>query len=322
MTRTVYVYKDTDSSAPVLTGTANDFVNLLDKCLVAGYGSKSAAGWTKPYTGTSKAAFRNDTTDGTGTYYRIQDDLTSTNQRYAYVTMYESMSGIDSGTNPWRSTNAELGVQKSNTQDSTARKWTVVADNCAAHIMIQHGANGTDWEYAFIGDIFSFVPSDAYRGFVIGRYVASSMAGSSYTSYTSGNTNRLVGAAENGLGVVRAHTGTGSAIACGLHTDGHKGNSSGSASASYFGGSTFAMLAYPNAVNSGLFVAPVWVHQNTTSPYIVRGYMPGLWAPLHNRGPANNDTYSGSGSLSGKTFEAFNIYSSGQIHIETSNTWS
>jgi hypothetical protein len=229
---------------------------------------------------------------------------------------------MDTGTNPWRSTAAELGVQKSNTQDATARKWTIVADNCAAHIMIQHGANGTDWEYAFIGDMFSFVASDAYRGFVIGRYVATTINATAFSQYASGNRNRNVGTIDNGLGVVRAHTGTGSAIACALHTDGHKANVSGSGSATYFGGSTFTLLAYPNAVNSGIFVAPVWIHQDTTSPYIVRGYMPGLWCPLHNRGPGNNDTYSGSGTLAGKTFETFNIYSAGQIHLETSNTWA
>lgn len=324
MTRTVTVYRDTDSSAPVLTGTAGDLVNLLDKVLVTGYGSKPAAGWTKPYTGTNKAAFRNDTTDGSGVYYRVQDDLTSTAQRFSYMNMYETMSAIDTGTNPFPTTVPSGGVQKSNTQDSTPRPWVIVADNCAAHILIKHGANGTEWEHHFIGDIFSYKPSDAYRGCLIERISGSTLVSSlTYTNNTTPR-NLAFGVTDAGIGLVRAHTGSGSAIAAGLHTDAEKINTNlSSASGAYFGGSANNVLAYPNAINSGLFLAPIWIHQGTASPYILRGYIPGLWAPLHNRPLGNNDTFSGSsGQLSGRTFEAFNVYSGAQILIETSNTWS
>lgn len=319
MARTVRVYRSSDGSAPVLTGTAGDMVNLLDKCLVAGYGAAAAAGWTKDYTGTNKATFRNSASDGTGTYYRCQDDLATTGQKYAYIAMYETMSAVDTGTLAYPTVNSYMGVQKSNTQDATARDWVIVADNCAAHIFIKHGANGTDFEYFFMGDIFSFKSSDAYRAAIIGRY-STSFSSSAYTSCSAWQ-NKAVPNTDPGCGITRSHAGTGSGIACGLHTDAYKANTSPT-SATYFGGATYTMLAYPNAVNSGILVAPLWIHQNTTSPYIVRGYLPGIWSPLHNRPIAQQDTYSGAGSLAGKTFEAFNIYSSAQVHVETSNTWS
>ena len=37
------IYRSTDASAPVLTGEVGKLVDLLDACLVNGYGAKSAA---------------------------------------------------------------------------------------------------------------------------------------------------------------------------------------------------------------------------------------------------------------------------------------
>lgn len=47
---TVTVYKSTDSGAPILYGLAWSLLNLLDKILVDGYGSKSSLGWAKAFT--------------------------------------------------------------------------------------------------------------------------------------------------------------------------------------------------------------------------------------------------------------------------------
>jgi hypothetical protein len=67
----------------------------------------------------------------------------------------------------------------------------------------------------------------------------------------------------------------------------------------------------------------------------VRGYLKGLWAPCHFQPCGHGDTFSGSGSMSGKSFIALNVLSTqsvsgnapngtgnGQLVIETSNTWS
>lgn len=323
MARTVRVYRDTDASAPVLTGVAGSFTSLLDAVLVAGYGALTAAGWTTAFTAASLRAYRNDPTDGTGTYYRVRDDLTTTNQKWAYVTMYEVMTAVSTGTNPYPLTDNFSGVQKSNTQDATARPWVIIADNCAAHIFIKAGDNGTEWEWYFMGDMFSFKSADIYRGFVSMRGNNSSNINALTFSNNVGPVNRQLSAVSQGMAVVRIHAATGLAQQCGAHTDTAKINSAfTSAQNAYFGNAAF-QLAYPNAVNSGLLLAPIWIHQNTTAPYIVRGYLPGLWSPLHSRPLANNDTFSGaSGALAGKTFEAFHIPTSGQLFVETSNTWS
>jgi len=62
------VYRFDDGNAPVHVGTAGSLVNLLEKCLVTGYGDKLPAGWTKDYANVENtiAAFRNNPATGTG----------------------------------------------------------------------------------------------------------------------------------------------------------------------------------------------------------------------------------------------------------------
>lgn len=319
MTRVVRVYRSTDGSAPVLDNASNAMVNLLDKCLVAGYGSATAAGWTKPFTGTNKAAFRNDTTDGSGVYYRV-DDAAVNSGRNAYVQMYETMSDVDTGTNAAPTNSTHESFRKTATADATARPWVVVADNCAAWVMIQSGDNGTEWVPHFIGDIFSYKTSDAYRGFLLAAYSPSGVTVQNHTTALVQHNGGPGNGASTGRYVVRKHDGAGSAQECGLHFNVMHGISN--PSGAYYPGSTSFVLPYPDALTNGLLMTPMWVHQTTTSPYVTRGYLPGVWAPMHNRPIANNDTFSGVGALASKTFEAFNIYLSGQMMLETSNTWS
>lgn len=70
------VYKSTDASAPTLNGQKGSLITVLKACLVNGYGSKAAAGWTLATedAGNYKAIFRNDSVNGSGRYFRIQDN--------------------------------------------------------------------------------------------------------------------------------------------------------------------------------------------------------------------------------------------------------
>ena len=64
----------------------------------------------------------------------------------------------------------------------------------------------------------------------------------------------------------------------------------------------------------------------------VRGYLKGLWSPVQSTPLNHNDTYSGTGNLTGKSFLSQSIMIGsnsawqnsfiGQVHIETSSTWS
>jgi hypothetical protein len=314
------MYRSTDSSAPVLTGQVGTLISLLDAVLVNGYGSKTAAGWTKAYSGTNKAVYRNSSTNGTGHYLRVDD----TNASYgrAYVTGGETASAVDTLANPFpAATLTYAGWGKSNTTDATARPWVILADDQRFYIFVQTGENGTDWAAGFFGDIFSYVSNDAYRSLLCARYSTSGASAQTYSTeflaymYPPGSTTTST------ITMPRTHAGVYGPQSVGMHTDMFKCANKTSPGGVFWAGAQTG-ITYPNPVNSGLIMAPVWVHYGATSAVIVRGYMPGLWCPAHNRPLANNDTFSGVGAMAGKTFEAFNVYSAGQLILETSDTWS
>lgn len=108
----------------------------------------------------------------------------------------------------------------------------------------------------------------------------------------------------------------GASLAIGKHTDAAKATSL----TAMIGGSG---LPYPNPSDGGLYLSPTFVHENGA----LRGTIPGIWAPLHQRPIGHLDSVSGSGDLAGKSF--IGLFASGssltasegQIMLETSNTW-
>lgn len=320
----VRVLRSTDTSAPVLTGQAGSLITLLDACLVTGYGTQSPLGWTKAFSGTNKAAYRNDAATGTGTYLRVQDDQAGYGR--AYVTGYEAMTTVDAGTGPFPSaTQIYAGWGKSNTADATARPWVVIGDQYRFYLFVQTGENSSDWASAYFGDIFSYKAADAYRALLASRYTTSGISSmayyTDYLAFIDGPSSANYAGRAN-TSMPRDHAGIAGPKSCGFHTDNFKATAGSAAinSSSFYAGAPANGLAYPNGVNNGLILAPIWVHHS--SPNVVRGHMPGLWAPMHSRPLANNDTFSGAGALAGKTFEAFNVYNGGQLIVETSDTWS
>lgn len=174
---TTRIYRSTDSGAPVLTGENGSLLNLLDKCLVDGYGSKTAAGWSRPYTGTNKGAYRNAVAaGGSGMYLRVLDDGSATGgARNALVRAYLTMSDVDTGTGE-TPTAAQLSTgtvwRKSNTVDSTARSWILIADELTFYLWVDTGTSSNGNSTYGAGDIASDVPGDAYRYFICGRETA------------------------------------------------------------------------------------------------------------------------------------------------------
>src|SRR5262245_61500636 len=164
------IYRSTDGSAPVLTGETGKLVDLLDACLVNGYGSKTAAGWAIAFTGTSKRAYR--AASGSRLYYRIQDDGPGAGTfKEARLTGYESMSDIDTGTGPFPTSAQGVGsvamypVRKSAAADSTARAWVVIADARTCYVFVFTGDNANNQLAFGFGEFYSLVNSDAYNGF-------------------------------------------------------------------------------------------------------------------------------------------------------------
>jgi hypothetical protein len=300
---TVNVYRSTDAGAPVSNGTVGSLIGLLDACLVNGYGSKAGAGWTKEFSGTNLAAYKN-ASNMSQAYYRV-DHTAATSPK---VVGYEAMTDINTGTGQFPTSSQVSGgmtIIPSSSADSTPRWWTIVASQNIAYIILNAldntSTNNAINLYCF-GAFNSYLVNDAYNNFISAGssgYSTSQMP-SLVSSLNSVNTNNYC---------PRSYTQIGSSVAVGKHGDYVK-----SAGASSMGGGGGT---YPNPVDGSMIISPVYLHEISA----VRGIFPGLWFPCHARPLVTNDIIIGTGPLSGKTLEVFSIYSAGQCFIETSNTW-
>lgn len=310
MTTQYTEYQSTDGSAPTLSGTAGEFITVLTKCLIDGYGSKAAAGWAAEYTGTNKKVFR--APSGNRCRLRVADDGTGS-ASYARVIGYESMTNVDTGTGPFPTEAQQSGGlywHKSNGANSTQRYWYVAANDRSIFILISTAGSATQHRHAyFFGDFKSLVTAgDAYNCMIVG---ATSSTSTTATGLIQGVT--AIANTTAGNYIARTAAQTGGSVAAGRHMDTIKGT--GSLGATFGTGG----LPYPSNNLGGLSVCPMWINENSD----LRGMMPGIWVPLHDKPLADLATDTGAGDLSGKSFRAVTPSSgtnAGQFLIETSNT--
>lgn len=330
------VYKSTDTSAPVLNSNAdaNNIIALLDAVLVNGYGSKAAAGWSHPFTGSgTKQVYRSGS--GNRFYLRIVDDNTLTGgRRTTQVNGYISMTDVDTGVNQFPSAIQESASgthcnwHKSVDVSATARSWTIYADDRTVYIFIQTGDTGATAGnyplYAF-GEFYSYVPNDLYNCLLIG--VSTQAATASYTTAGTwsgdlvlGNTQ---GAVQSSHFKARLSTGTGMSSPFCKKGGNHLAATSMTASVTLLG-----VLAFLNTADSDLYLHPIWIMDGSSAsssvPEAIHGEMRGMYHQCH---PISNytdgDTASGAAatSFSAKTFVFLKqTPNAGVWTIETSNT--
>jgi hypothetical protein len=307
------LYLSTDTSAPVVTGSVNDLVNLLDKCLVAGYGSQTAAGWSKPYTGTNSADFR----AGSGLQYYVEvndNGPGAGGAKECRVRCYEAMTAFGTGTNPIptvaQATNG-LFWRKSATADATARPWWLIADDRTFLFGILTGDTVGSYMVGYCGEIYSYFSGDNGRWLVIGRDTENSA--SLAIEYVP--VIQQVGATSNGHYLARDAQGNVGAIAAGKLGDWAANNA---------GGAMIGTVAFPNPPDQLIQVSDVRVN-HTVGGNSIRGELRGLRYPSHAIGNfADKQTINGTQGLAGKTFlvvKAAGASSASVLLLETSNTW-
>lgn len=275
-----------------------------------------AAGWTKPFTGTNKAAFK----QGSGSnefYVRVQDDAPGAGgAREARVVGYETMVNVDTGTDlfPTAVQFANgLFVRKSSTADATARTWILFADARTFYLyVLSAGADVTPTAYrAFcFGEFYSLKAGDPFRCFIAARNSENNTAATSDTL----DLLTTIAATSAGNFIARGHNETAGAVNIGKHADNAKCNSS------VLG---IGFVPYTNPANGAFYLSRVWIHDPTTTPVSgVRGRMRGLWAFLHPVASViDGDILIGSGELVGKTFLVVKSSGTGGLYImETSDT--
>ena len=357
---TVRVYRSTDTSAPVLTGSVGTLTALLDAILVNGYGSMTAAGWTINQTATNKRGYKQNLTgsnNSSGMLLYVDDTGPGAGgAREARACGFETMSAITpTGTGQFP-TSAQTGIgtgqlviRKSTSADATARAWTCVANGQTIYLFIENGDNSSPASASgfIFGDFKPYKPSDQYAVCIIGRQVENNGSAQYDMLQMCGignNGNYTLNNYFGGHYIARHWTGIGGSKAFGKVFDvgriGNGGNtgpfgSDGQASVNTYNtcNTTFGRFPgtappYPNGPDNGMLLSPILLNHS----FALRGYLPGLWAPLHDRPLTHNDTLTiTSGTLNGKSLvvQAFQAYvnsnangENGQVLVETSDTWS
>ena len=307
------VYRSTDASAPVLSGTVGSLNTLLLACLVDGYGAKAGAGWTRPYydAATHQGMYRMGA--GNQHYLHVNDNGPGAHGgREARCRGYVTASSYSSGTEPFP-TAAQyangLFFRKSATADSTPRAWTMIADAETMYLMISAGDSGSPIMPYYFGAFLAWKTSDNYDSILSARIVEGSASNTStqHPGYCAGHGgyNVLAGYSPRG------YLGVSGAVAIYSQANGALSNVN---VIQVIGG---AGQPYPFPVDGGLLLSPLWLLEGVEP----RGRLRGLWVPGHTRPLAEGDTYSVSDGAITRSFLALNNGSVGQIHFETSDTW-
>jgi hypothetical protein len=280
---------------------------------------KSGAGWTKPFTGTNKAAFRGAATNNSAQFYVRLDESggTTGGQKECAVRAYESMSDVDTGTGPFPTVaQAANGLcwRKSNTADSTARAWTVVADDRGFYLQVNHGGTAATTSMQYFGWFPSYKAADAYNCVLAGdatfntaTAVSGLMLGGRWNAMTM-RTECCIARSGSQIG------GAIGAMALGVGAGTND---------SPLGSTASTSVVYPNASDDALWQVPVLICDGGNN---VRGRFPGAYAHAHAVIPVNNyDLVSGVNGLPGVTEIALDGKSSGtpgMLFIDITGPWA
>lgn len=269
------VYRFDDDGAPALSGIDNTrLISVLKACLVDGYGSKPGAGWTMPYINGDgdTASFRNNPATGTGFYLNVRK---SSYKYDMWVAGYESMIDENTGSLPFCPDTTALRIRCSNTADSTARPWVLIADDRLFYFVSfftsTYANLGTNYGYMAVlvfGDAIPWIESDNYfcvlfataenSGYLQADGISSSGPGSNFY-------NNAQNVARNVAGDINDNTRCHIVFGGGPCSDGAHGRRN----------PTYGM---DRVLGSEIMSRP-YIDQGAI--YTMRGYLPGLWTPCH-----------------------------------------
>lgn len=263
------VYRWDDENAPVARGERRALHDILYACLVTGYGTKPAAGWTREYVNATfdLAAFRNNPATGTGFYLQV-DGLGGD---YAYkpkVRGFEAMTSESVGIGPFAATHQPI-LDISNGANTTPRPWVLIADDRFFYFFCYNAtsvpaapgvpANNATIAVLLFGDFVCVDQNDAY-GCCIFAHV-NTFSSMYATSQAATETDKAMLSPRPIAGTPSTPT------PMFLHPGGGPGCDSG------FGATG---LAYTSGD-----IAYTRPYLDNKLSYTARGWLPGLYAPCH-----------------------------------------
>lgn len=221
-------------------------------------------GWEKVFSKTNVAVYRSADVSGTRAYYRVDD----TNALYARVTMYESMSDVDTGVAAAPTSPAGgFYWHKRSAASSNGVYWVLRGDSKGFYVSVApqlgtspatSGGYGLYTHYA--GDLNSYRSGDAWCATLTGSVGAgySDMSGCVFTA------NGVTG----GLLVQRMSAGLAGAQTVSRAITGNTAATSGNDA---------TLGAYPSRSDNGLRLSPIMLSDGAMATFGPRGELPGAY---------------------------------------------
>lgn len=223
-------------------------------------------GLAKTYSGTNLAAYQFTDVTGTGMFLRVDDTGTT----IARLVGYETMSDVNTGTNPFPSTAQVSGGgywPKSTNANATAVAWQIIADTRCCYISVQAAYSSTPVNQIgsarFFGDGAALRPGgDAYA------YALNTSSNPTVTAQVDGALSHTAQVSQYWL--PREYTGLGSAIGASSYFHGNAASHVSGVTASING-------AFPSTVDGSMILLPRFVNAPTSGAVTPRMMLPGLY---------------------------------------------
>lgn len=319
-------YSSSDAGAPQLSGTVGSLIAVLDACLVDGYGSQTAAGWTHPVvTAGNCASYQQGA--GAGFCLQVNDNGPNVTSSYkeAWITGWKTIAtvtapvGTGTGQFPTAAqslTTGHLVVLKSFTLDSVPRPWVLYADDQTFYLLVRTGSGSAGMELREIafGSFYSHYATDANNCLIVGRTTENDTQGTQRGGLDHMNTPAFLG----GLGCYFADNQAGSAGSMPAYRAGDTSKVSTVRSTSV-GAPCVGNLTTPNAANNSLYLAPFLLFE---ASWNIRGRFRGLVHLCHPLADVMDGTIiTGANAFAGRTYQVHNPgCSAGHVVVETSDT--
>lgn len=293
-----------------VTGQVGSVITALDAALVSG------KGWSKAYSGTNKAIYRQAA--GNQLYLRVNDNGAGTGgAKEALVKGCESASDVDTVTNPFPTasqitlTENSLTFRKSASVDATNRPYVLYADDRTFIFAIKSESNDYYMGPWYFGDIYSLAANDGWRTMLIAKPVENGSSGEYFGVIDS----LLTDSALPGHFIARSYLGGPTAVPTG-RLNGYRLHETNPMR---------GMTLGPNPADGGIYFTRNWITEYTASQWVLRGRLRGIWCHAHSNFPyVDGDTVSSIANLPGKTFQfvgpMWQANSLNYLCIETSNT--
>lgn len=294
----------------VLTATATqytfDATGIPNQTATGSITHKLASmGWAKAFSGTNKAAYRASDITGVRNYLRVDDSAVQS----ARVVAYESMTDVDTGTNPYPTTAQMSGgghwcKHSTTTSSATARPWVLIGDEHAFYLQTWPNTSSTTLFRGiyFFGDIAT-ISTHAYRSVL--HYSDLAYSG---TSIPSQMVEYSSGPGSSNSDSVIARSASGVSLSPPLSRAMMHGPGNGS-SAGTSGGTGHA---YPDPYTGFLILSKMYLGHTSFS---WAGWYPGFYAAPQVIGStqfANRERLTGVYSLPGKRL----------IALQTGSGWA